>query len=322
MRWSAGSSPSLRWGRWPLLLAVVVSTTALAAVHGMMTVSTAPSESVLVAAPHVAAAEADVAQWRSPGLGPFLFAELRRATEATVENAFVRAGAAPPADEAAATAEQRGLFHYGRQGPVFSPALFPRLQVLLSGWEAMRAEAVAITHDSNLVRKHVHFGDASSVELMEDILEQGNVGWVTAGWIKDRDWQSYGLVMHDHVLPGATETLAPTAVALLKQVPGVRLAGFSKMAPHGHIVPHVDNAGLNQRSVAFHVCLTGHGRMRVVDDWIEQLPGHLVVFDSNVLHEVVNGPEERIVLYGELDVDIFLWKTEGLDLRRQMVELE
>ena len=59
--------------------------------------------------------------------------------------------------------------------------------------------------------------------------------------------------------------------------------------------------------------------MSVVDDWIEQLPGHLVVFDSNVLHEVVNGPEECIVLYGELDVDIFLWKTKGLDLRRQMV---
>ena len=72
-----------------------------------------------------------------------------------------------------------------------------------------------------------------------------------------------------------------------------------------------------ERSLAVHVYLSGHGRIRVADTWFDQLPGNAFVFDSNVPHEVVNGASERIVLYMELDVDVFMWKTEGLDLRAQ-----
>ena len=70
--------------------------------------------------------------------------------------------------------------------------------------------------------------------------------------------------------------------------------------------------------------LTGYARMRVEngdgdddDLWVEHIPGGMVLFDTNVPHEVFNSDVERIILYGDLDIDIFFWKTEGLDLRAQ-----
>ena len=57
--------------------------------------------------------------------------------------------------------------------------------------------------------------------------------------------------------------------------------------------------------------------MHVGGRWVEHIPGNLFVFDSNSPHEVFNGNEERILLYLDLDIDIFFWKTEGLDLRSQ-----
>ena len=97
----------------------------------------------------------------------------------------------------------------------------------------------------------------------------------------------------------------------------MRLAGFSKLLPNARIETHVDNAGLSHNSVAVHVYLTGYARMRIGDQWIEHVPGNMLIFNGNVDHEVINGGEERIILYTELDLQEFFLRTEGVDLSLQ-----
>ena len=273
----------------------------------------------------VGAAAADGATRATTGHGEKLLKELFDAADATFQQAYVGAPEPPMAAEAAAAAaEARGLFHYHRQGPVYPASQFPALQKLQQNWEVMRSEAVTVTRDLDLFRTHQDFSHPSSIEILKQMFEKGNDGWITVGWANDRDWQNFGMVYRDHPMPGLTQQLCPQTVALLTSIPGIRLAGLSKLTPNAHIETHTDYTGLKQRSLSFHVYLTGYARMRVEngdgdddDLWVEHIPGGMVLFDTNVPHEVFNSDVERIILYGDLDIDIFFWKTEGLDLRAQ-----
>jgi len=219
------------------------------------------------------------------------------------------------AKEAAFVAEAtaKGIFHYGLQGPIFDPALFPKLKVFLDNWEAIRDEALAVQHDMNLYRTHPSFEHPSTVEFVRRVLEVGNNGWSNA-WAKDGGWKNYALMMHDNTIPGVTEQLCPLTTSLLKQTPGIRLAGFSKLMPNSLIETHTDHTGLGHGSISFHVYLTGYARMRVEDEWFEHIPGHMFMFDSNVPHEVVNGDQERIILYVDVDIGNYFKYTEGIDV--------
>ena len=218
-------------------------------------------------------------------------------------------------EEAAVVAEARarGLYHFGIPGNFFDPALFPRFVSLLEHWEAIRDEALAILPNMNLKRTHPSFEHPSTQKFMQDMFDAGNTGWSHA-WAKDGGWRNYALVMHDEVIPGVTEQLCPLTVRLMKTMPGIRLGGFSRLAPNARIEPHVDHTGLGNGSLSFHLYLSGYARMRVVDEWVEHIPGTLQVFDSNVNHEVENGDEDRIILYIDVDVSMFFVGSEGFDL--------
>ena len=218
-------------------------------------------------------------------------------------------------EEAAVVAEARarGLYHYGIPGHFFDTALFPRFVSLLKHWEAIRDEALAIMPDMNLRRTHPSFEHPSTQKFMQDMFDAGNSGWSHA-WAKDGGWRNYALIMHDEVIPGVTEQLCPLTVRLLKTMPGIRLCGFSRLAPNARIESHVDHTGLGNGSLSFHMYLSGYARMRVVDEWVEHIPGTLQVFDSNVHHEVENGDEDRIILYIDVDVNMFFAGSEGFDL--------
>ena len=219
-----------------------------------------------------------------------------------------------PVPEAAATAPRsRELFHYGLPGPTYPFHLFPKLAILQERWTVMRDEAVAITHDMNLLRTATCFDGDVADDFVRKVIEGGNNGWTTA-WTQDRGWKNYGLVQRNEAIPGVTETLCPETVRMLKAIPGMRLAGFSKLLPNAKIETHVDNAGLSHNSLAVHVYLTGYARMRLDNLWVEHIPGNVLVFDGNINHEVMNGPEERIILYLELDLQDFFMGSEGIDL--------
>jgi aspartyl/asparaginyl beta-hydroxylase (cupin superfamily) len=218
-------------------------------------------------------------------------------------------------EEAAEVAEAtaRGLFHFRRPGPVYDAALFPKFDALRAHWEVLRDEALAIEHDMQLHRTHPSFEHPTTQTFLERMAAAGNSGWSTA-WAKDGGWRNYGIVFHGEPIPGQTETLCPKTTALLRTIPGIRMAGFSKLLPNARIETHIDHTGLNNGSMAFHIYLTGSARMRVADGWYEHVPGHALVFNSNIPHEVINGPEERIILYMDIDLQSFLFGTEGLVL--------
>ena len=219
--------------------------------------------------------------------------------------------AATAAQNGTAPAAAKELFHYGLPGPIYPFHLFPKLQVLVDNWERMRDEAVKIKHDMNLLRTSQVFDDDSAMNFLKEVIKGGNNGWTTA-WTQDRGWKNYGLVQWNKPFPGVTDQLCPFTVGLLTSIPGMRIGGFSKLLPNKRIETHVDNAGLSHGSVAAHVYLTGHARMRIDDIWVEHIPGNALVFDGNINHEVINGPEERIILYVELGIEEFFMGTEGV----------
>ena len=212
-----------------------------------------------------------------------------------------------------AEAEKLGIFHYGRPGPIFDPALFPKLKIFQDHWEAIRDEALSVKHDMNLRRTHPSFEHPSTIEFVRRVHEAGNNGW-THAWAKDGGWTNYALVMHDQTIPGVTEQLCPLTTALIKQVPGMRLGGFSRLKPHSAIETHTDHTGLGHGSISFHLYLTGYARMRVEDEWFEMIPGNMFMFDSNVPHEVINGDEDRIILYIDIDIANHYRNNMGIDM--------
>ena len=122
-------------------------------------------------------------------------------------------------------------------------------------------------------------------------------GWTTA-WADDGSWLNFGLGNDGHELDGASD-LCPVTCALLRRVPGVTVAGFSKVLAGGRIQPHTDGAaGLSAGRKAMHLCLEGKSWLRVGRTWYLQRPGRIIVFDPEVQHEVVNpSAHDRTLLY-------------------------
>lgn len=88
----------------------------------------------------------------------------------------------------------------------------------------------------------------------------------------------------------------PKTFELIKQVPGVFIAGVSIMKGGAHIKPHV---GYTTEVFRSHLCLIGDGQASLnvggeVYHWSE---GEMVVFDDTVRHSAHNpSPLDRVVL--------------------------
>jgi len=206
-----------------------------------------------------------------------------------------------------------GLFQYANRSPTgfYSLENFPGFALLQENIDAFREEAVAITEVLNLNRKQNEWTQGGA-SFLEKLMQERNRGW-TVAWDGNGKWLNYALVYHGNTVPGVTEQLAPRSLAVLRRIPGIRIGGFSRLLPGAYIAPHTDSTGLNYHSLAFHLCLTGRASLRVGPHWVEQAPGKVLIFDSNITHEVQNGDEDRILLYLDFDVDVFLRETAGYD---------
>lgn len=94
----------------------------------------------------------------------------------------------------------------------------------------------------------------------------------------------------------ATCRMCPQTTALLEAVPGMVMAGFSKMRPDTHIYPHHGYTGAVLR---FHLGLIGGEDcgIRVGNETRSWSPGSAFVFDDTQEHEAWNrGSAERIIL--------------------------
>jgi len=289
--------PTRRW-RWPL--ALLVGLLALVLCAGVACACELPAQTAdgilhMHATGDGCAAAADAAAGEAP---PAAAAAEAARTEP----------AEPIVLSNADTATPEGLFRYDMPSAFFSLENFPGFRVLQDHWEEIRDEAVAIKEVLNLNRKQNEWNEGAA-NFVERIIEQQNRGW-TVAWGGDGLWLNYALVYYNTIMPGVTEELAPKTVALLRQIPGIRVGGFSKLLPGAYIAPHHDSTGPKFHSMAFHLCLTGRASLRVGANWVEQAPGKVLIFDSTINHEVKNGDEERIILYLDFDIDAFLRATE------------
>jgi beta-hydroxylase len=89
---------------------------------------------------------------------------------------------------------------------------------------------------------------------------------------------------------------------VLRRIRGVLAAGFSRLAPGAHVLPHVDQEVVP--SVRCHFTLVGDAgaRMRVRDEVRPFEPGAVLVFRSGDEHESVHeGARPRVTLIVEVE---------------------
>jgi len=169
--------------------------------------------------------------------------------------------------------------------PVFARSVFPWIEELENNWQTMRAELDVVLKSRDSVPS---FHEVSPYQ--KRISTAGN-------------WKTFVLnVFGDRFEPNCRR--CPQTDRLLQQVPNLRNAGFSILAPHYCIPPH---RGPTNSIVRIHLALKipsdkQNCWIRVDDRVLHWKEGECIVFDDHYEHEVQNNTdEERVVLFFDVD---------------------
>jgi beta-hydroxylase len=112
------------------------------------------------------------------------------------------------------------------------------------------------------------------------------------------NWDAFGLYAFGLKLE-ANCALCPRTTELLERIPGMVLAGFSRLAPGTHIEPHEGYAGWSRYVLRCHLGLIVNDRcsLRVGDETRQWQAGKVLVFCDATEHEAWNlGDHERVIL--------------------------
>jgi beta-hydroxylase len=140
------------------------------------------------------------------------------------------------------------------------PERFPFVQPLEAQWEAIRNEYGALPSDTfdPWVQRQMHGGG----------------------------WTVFGLYALGQPIPSACARCPRTAKAL-ERVPGLSMAGFSRLAPRTHVKPHVGWAASVYRLHLGLVVPPGC-RLRVAGESRAWQEGRCLIFDDTIEHEAWN----------------------------------
>lgn len=109
-------------------------------------------------------------------------------------------------------------------------------------------------------------------------------------WVQRRmhggGWTVFGLYAVGQKIPAACAACPNTARAL-EQVPGLSMAGFSRLAPRTHVKPHVGWAASVYR-LHLPLVVPPDCRLRVAAETRSWEEGRVLVFDDTVEHEAWN----------------------------------
>jgi ornithine lipid ester-linked acyl 2-hydroxylase len=143
------------------------------------------------------------------------------------------------------------------------PRPFEFVAALEAQWEAIRSEYLALPHDAfdPWVQRQMHGGG----------------------------WTVFGLCAVGQPIPAACAVCPRTAQAI-QQVPGLSMAGFSRLAPRTHVKPHVGWAASVYRLHLALVVPPGC-RLRVATETRSWQEGRCLIFDDTVEHEAWNDSE-------------------------------
>jgi beta-hydroxylase len=153
------------------------------------------------------------------------------------------------------------------------PSQFPFTKELEQNWRVVRAELDALDN-------------------------QEFIDWPEHSLYGDRGWQTFGLYAFGQRQPEGCAR-CPRTEQLLKHVPGLMMAGFSRLAPGAHIVPHRGYEGYAGYVLRFHLGLhiPDDCAMRVGPETRSWSEGGILVFDDSTEHEAWNqSTQTRTVL--------------------------
>jgi beta-hydroxylase len=126
----------------------------------------------------------------------------------------------------------------------------------------------------------------------------------------DGRWDTFGLYGF-----GSKRTkncaLCPKTTEVIERIPGLQMAGFSRLAPGTHIKPHCGYDGWAQYVLRCHLALKVNDgcALRVGPETRQWQQGKTMVFCDATEHEAWNrGTEERIVLLLDFRNPEFGWK--------------
>jgi aspartyl/asparaginyl beta-hydroxylase (cupin superfamily) len=115
--------------------------------------------------------------------------------------------------------------------------------------------------------------------------------------------------------------LCPITTKVVEQIPGMVMAGFSRLAPGTHIKPHVGYGGWAQYVNRCHLGLIVPPgcEMRVGPETRTWQEGKVTVFSDATEHEVWNrGDSERVVLLLDVRNPDFRWRLLNPEITPDM----
>lgn len=155
----------------------------------------------------------------------------------------------------------------------YDTALFPFTALLEGSWRVIRAELDALTGEEF-------------------------IDWPEHSLYGERGWKTFGLYAFGQRQPEGCAR-CPQTEKLVRQIPGLMMAGFSRLAPGAHIVPHRGYEGYSGYVLRVHLGLDvpADCAIRVGTETRSWQEGKCLVFDDSFEHEAWNrGDRTRTVL--------------------------
>jgi aspartyl/asparaginyl beta-hydroxylase (cupin superfamily) len=168
-------------------------------------------------------------------------------------------------------------------------------RILEDNWQAILAEYEAIASDP----------------AMHDWPE---------GQLYDGNWDTFGLYAFGKKRVKNC-ALCPVTTQVVEQIPGMVMAGFSRLGPGTHIKPHVGYGGWAQYVLRCHLGLIVNDgcEMRVGPETRNWQAGKVTIFCDATEHEVWNrGASQRVVLLLDFRNPAFRWRFLNPELTPDM----
>jgi beta-hydroxylase len=114
-------------------------------------------------------------------------------------------------------------------------------------------------------------------------------------YLYTQGWKAFGLYFKDQQMPQGIE-LCPITWSIIKNIPGLFIAGYSVLKPETKIHPHFGYTTAVLRSHLGLICPAG-AWIEVNGEKYEWKEGEMVVFDDTKQHSAANESEEERVIF-------------------------
>lgn len=195
----------------------------------------------------------------------------------------------------------------------FDPNDFPHLVRLSQYSDVIAGEAKNITEISSVKRRQHEWTGFQDAENFFSQLGN-NTAWFYS-WDSSQqqdgkdNWLNYPLIYRGKII-GQAKEMCPETCQLLRKIPGINVAGFSRIKAGTRIYPHSDTTGLTTGTLAYHLGLIGEANLFVISSDGQHLhqhhePGKVVIVNTNKKHYVENPyHEDRIILYIDFKLNL------------------